>query len=47
MKYIPFIKSIKKVKNDRIKMKKLNKILWIKFYLVKEAKEKFEDNYEM
>lgn len=28
-------------------MKKLNKILWIKFYLMKEAKEKFEDNYEM
>ena len=26
-------------------MKKLNKILWIKFDLVKEAKEKFEDNY--
>ena len=32
---------------DRIKMKKLNKILLIKFYLVKEAKEKFEDKYEM
>jgi len=28
-------------------MKKLNKILWIKFDLVKEAKEKFEDNYKI
>jgi len=28
-------------------MKKLNKILWIKFYLMKDAKEKIEDNYEM
>lgn len=28
-------------------MKKLNKILWIKFYLVKESKEKFEDNYKI